>query len=97
MNSSPFPVRNHPDVVDTELNDQETVLLHLTTKLYFSLNATGTRIWGGLKKGLSLDEISRLLEDEFNVEPEQAKEAIAALVAELRQQNLLQEIDNRQD
>ena len=31
-------IRPHPDVVDTELDGQETVLLHLHNKLYFTLN-----------------------------------------------------------
>lgn len=84
-------VSPHPDVVDTELNDEETVLLHLATKVYFSLNATGTRVWHGLKKGLTLDEISRRLQQEFDVEPARADEAVAALIAELRAQHLVQE------
>ena len=40
----------HPEVVDTELDKQETVLLHLGTKKYFSLNPTASLIWRGLKK-----------------------------------------------
>jgi hypothetical protein len=44
----------HPEVVDTELDDGEVVLLHLESKTY-CLNLTGQRIWHRLKKGLTTD------------------------------------------
>ena len=44
------------DVIVTEL-DGEAVLLNLDTKLYFSLNATGVRIWKLLAEGLTLGQI----------------------------------------
>jgi Coenzyme PQQ synthesis protein D (PqqD) len=47
-------VHRHPEVVDTELEAEETVLLHLESETYFSLNLTGTRIWQGLKQEQSL-------------------------------------------
>ena len=40
-------VRLHPEVVDTELDEGEVVLLHLESKMYYSLNPTGQRIWQG--------------------------------------------------
>jgi hypothetical protein len=40
-------VRPHPEVVDTVLEDGETVLLHLERTTYYSLNPTGTQIWRG--------------------------------------------------
>jgi hypothetical protein len=81
-------VRPHPDVVDAELDGQDTVLLHLEKKLYYSLNSTGTRIWQGLKQGLVLQEISRRLQQEFDVEPEHAERSVLALVEELCRQEL---------
>jgi hypothetical protein len=45
------PLAPHPDVVDTPLDRDETVLLHLGTKRYFSLNASGGAIWRALKEG----------------------------------------------
>jgi hypothetical protein len=41
-------VRPHPQVVDTALESGETVLLQLESKIYYSLNVTGTHIWQGL-------------------------------------------------
>jgi hypothetical protein len=82
-------VRPHADVVDTELGAQETVLLHLSTKLYFSLNPTGTRIWTGLKRHHPLEAISRQLQDEFDVDAEQAADSVVSLVTELEREGLV--------
>ena len=85
--------RTHPDVVDTELEGRETVLLHLHTKLYYSLNATGSCIWQGLKEGLTLQLISQRLQKEFVVEAGRADHSVLALVDELCQQQLVQVVD----
>ena len=86
-------VRPRPEVVDTELDDQETVLLHLESKTYYTLNLTGTRIWQGLKQGRTLAEISRRLQEEFDVEANRAEHSVLALVDELSRQGLVQSLD----
>jgi hypothetical protein len=86
-------VRRHPDVVDTELEGLETVLLNLTSKLYYSLNPTGTRIWQGVKSKLTLREISQNLQKEFAVDVTQAERSVLSLVEELCQQQLVESAD----
>ena len=81
-------LRPHPEVVDTELDAGETVLLHLESKTYYSLNLTGRRIWQGLKEGVTLKEISRRLQEEFAVDEENANRSVLDLVNELCQQKL---------
>jgi hypothetical protein len=81
-------VNPHPQVVDTELDGGEVVLLHLESKMYYSLNPTGERIWQGLKDGLSLGEISRRLQEEFDVEADAADKSVVDLVNELCEQKL---------
>ena len=76
------------EVVDTTLNEGEVVLLHLESKMYYSLNPTGERIWRGLKEGVSLNEISQRLQDEFDVDKEQADRSVLDLVNELCEQKL---------
>ncbi|HEY7496227.1 MAG TPA: PqqD family protein [Candidatus Tectomicrobia bacterium] len=83
-------VRPHPDVVDTELEADETVLLHLGSTTYYSLNPTGTCIWQGLKQGLSLREVSQRLQGRFAVEAEHASESVRTFVDELIQHQLVQ-------
>ena len=75
-------------MVDTELDDGEVVLLHLESKTYYSLNPTGERIWQGLKEGLSLREISRQLQEEFDVDGDEADKSVLDLIKELCEQKL---------
>jgi hypothetical protein len=81
-------VSPHIEVVDTKLDDGELVLLHLESKTYYSLNPTGERIWRGLKEGLSLNEISQRLQEEFDVNEEDADRSVRDLVKELCDQKL---------
>jgi hypothetical protein len=76
-------VQADPDVVDTALDGGEMALLHMGTRTYFSLNPTGARIWQGLKQGLSLHDVSRRLQEEFDVDAERAERSVARLVDEL--------------
>jgi hypothetical protein len=83
-------VQIHSEVVSTDLGDGETALLHLESKIYFSLNATGTRVWHGLQQGLTPKEISQRLQAEFEVEPAQADRSVLELLSELADQKLVQ-------
>ena len=78
-----------PDVVATDLGDGETVLLHLQSKTYFTLNSTGTRIWEGLTRGLTPREISGRLQSEFRVESDQADQSVLELLRDLASQKLV--------
>jgi hypothetical protein len=90
MNNLDQKIQLHPEVVDTELDDGEMVLLHLETKTYYSLNPTGERIWQGLKEGLSVREISQRLQEEFDVDADRADRSVVDLVHELIEQKLVQ-------
>jgi hypothetical protein len=78
-----------PDVVATDLGGGETVLLHLRSKSYFTLNATGTRIWEGLTRGSTLREISERLQHEFRVDSERADRSVLELLRDLVSQKLV--------
>jgi hypothetical protein len=80
--------RPDPDVVDTSLAEGDVALLHLGTKMYFSLNITAGRIWHYLKDGLTLEDVSRRLHEEFEVELDDARRNVAQLVEGLVQHNL---------
>jgi hypothetical protein len=82
-------VRPYPEVVDTELDGEGAVLLHLESQIYFSLNETGTLIWKAMKQGLTLQEICHRLQKEFQVGAEQAEQSVLALTRELAQQKLV--------
>jgi len=82
--------RPHPQVVSTELDEKEMVLLHMETQIYFSLNVTGLRIWAGVQQGLTFGEISQQLCEEFHVNSEQATTSVLNLINELRVHDLIQ-------
>jgi hypothetical protein len=82
-------VHPHPDVVDTEVGDGEVALLHLTSKHYYSLNATGGRIWQGLTEGLDLAAISQRLQAEYKISPERANQSVLTLVSTLLERELI--------
>jgi hypothetical protein len=86
-------IRPHPEVVDTGLDAGETVLLHLESKAYYSLNSTGTRIWQVVKQALTMREISQRLGAEFEVEADRADRSVLALVHDLAQHQLVQMLD----
>ena len=81
--------RPDPQVVDTPLDEDETVLLHLETKTYFTLNATGTRIWRALKAGKALEQIADELEATYDVSHERAESSVRGLIGDLRERGLV--------
>ena len=71
------------------MENGESVLLHLGTNQYFSLNETGTHIWQGISKNLNLSEIRLELEKTFDVAAEQATQSVIQLVDELVSEKLV--------
>lgn len=83
------PFRPHPSVVFTQLDDSEAALLHLETKRYYSLNETGIRIWERLGDGMSPADVSTALQEEYEVEPEEALAYALEFLEELHQEGLI--------
>ncbi|MBI2487048.1 MAG: PqqD family protein [Deltaproteobacteria bacterium] len=58
------------------------------------MNETGLRIWQLLNDGLTLNEISERLQDEFDVAPEKAaEERVVNLINELITEKLVEVVD----
>lgn len=76
------------DALTATLSDG-AVLLNLHSKRYFSLNETGTRVWGLLEQDAKLDDIVRTLTGEYDVAESDARRAVMALVAELLAEGLV--------
>ena len=77
------------DVACAQVEDG-AVLLHMGTKRYFSLNETGAEIWRLIEEDVSLDDIPRRLSERFDVAPDEARRAVAELIAELIAAELLE-------
>ena len=78
-----------PNVVLTKLQNGETVLLHLGTQTYFTLNETGTKIWQLMSEGSTLGEIAQTLQDQYDVNPDQARQSVFDLTAVLADAKLV--------
>ena len=80
----------HAQVVSTELEPTEAVLLHLDSKRYFTLNETGWRIWQYLEKGLNLKEIAQKLQEDFDVDAKKAEQSVLNLIQDLQSEKLVE-------
>jgi hypothetical protein len=85
-------LRPSEDVVLTELKDGTGVLLHLGTRHYFTLNATGVVAWKLIADGRLADgdAVAARIAGRFpGVDPSTVRTDVAALLAELEAEGLL--------
>lgn len=77
-------------VILTPLVDGTGVLLDLDSKCYFTLNATGVRIWQTMSgpSGASLDTLTEMLVSEFDVSESDARADATALIDDLARESL---------
>jgi hypothetical protein len=68
----------------------EAVILHLDTKRYYRLNATGAEVWKGIEAGEDRDGLARRLVREFTVELATATEEVDRLLDRLREARLVE-------
>jgi Coenzyme PQQ synthesis protein D (PqqD) len=80
--------RPDPDVI-TQLVEGETVLVHLQTNEIYALNPTATRAWDLLAAGSTRNEVEEALLQEFDVPPDQVRDEMDTLIAELVEKKLL--------
>jgi hypothetical protein len=67
----------------------ETVLLHLETRLYFTLDEIGTVAWQRLTEGAGLDRIVEQVVAAYDVDAATARRDLEELVGELVEAGLL--------
>jgi hypothetical protein len=77
-------LQTSPDVLAARLAT-DTVLLDMKTKSYFQLNATASRVWQALERGLSEEQVVDELCADFDAPREtveaEVRELFSALVA----------------
>ncbi len=83
-------LRAHKNVLLTELGDGQAVLLHLDTKFYFTLNATGVAIWKRLERASATSaELAEELSKHFRVDVAAAARDLEPLLAEMMAEGLV--------
>jgi hypothetical protein len=82
-------LRVSPNVVATEFEDGEGVLVDLDSKRYYQLNETAMLIWKWIEERRTLDEIAAELQRVYEVTEEHARESIARTLRDLIARQLI--------
>ena len=77
------------DVISTEFDGGEGVLVDLNSKRYYQLNETAMLVWRCLEKGSSLEEITKEMTAKYEVSEEQAAASIEKIIAGFQSYKLL--------
>jgi hypothetical protein len=89
MVASNTTYRAGADVILTELGDGTGVLLHLGTKFYYTLNATGIAAWKALGGGASHEAIASQIATKFQIDAETAARDIEPVLNEMLTEGLI--------
>lgn len=79
-----------PPQVMSRLVGNETVLLDLSSGIYFGLDGVGKRIWETVADGRSLKETVTVITAEFEVDETQAQSDLIQFVGDLVERGLLE-------
>ena len=76
----------------TELADGTGVLLHLETKFYYTLNATGVEVWKALSGGPKTEhQIAEQISQEFEVDVATAHTDVSGVLKTMLSEGLVRE------
>jgi hypothetical protein len=79
-------------IIDGELDDNQ-VMMHLDKGKYFGLDPVAKRIWQLIENPKSIQEITEVLLDEFEVSPEQCLEDVQAFLETAIQFDIIKKSD----
>jgi hypothetical protein len=82
-------IKVNPSVVCTQLQNGDSVLLHLDTQMYYSLNPTGVFIWEHLNGKRSIQDVSEALEQKYDISIQDAGKSVSTLINELAEEKLV--------
>jgi hypothetical protein len=84
--STPVPLK---DVVFTDFEGGEGILVNLNTKQYYKLNETGSLIWRGLENGSTVEDIVSEMQTLYEVTREHALTSVDKLLLTLESNQLV--------
>ena len=88
----PRHLRISDSVVVRDL-DGESVILNIESGIYFGLDRIGTRVWQLIEAHGDVDAIVRVMEHEYDADPQTLRADAEALVAALVEKRLIIESD----
>ncbi len=78
------------EVVEWRRLEDEIVVLDLASSVYLSIRGVGAVLWEALAEGATQEELTALVVDGFEVDPETATADVAAYLADLRSRSLVE-------
>lgn len=85
-------VANKPTVI-SETIEGETIIIHLGTGTYYSLEGTGADVWSALESSITAREIADRLEARYDVEGDEALQAVESVLTDLSTEELVRQAD----
>ena len=77
-------------VICTEFDGGEGILVDLQTRRYYQLNETALLVWKSLENGAGLDEIVSKLTNDYDISSARARVSVEGLVARLQAYRLVE-------
>ena len=69
--------------------DGELLGLHVDNGLCYGFNPSATRIWALIETSQTVTQLCRTLAEEFEVEPDEARSDVIALLEDLKREGLI--------
>lgn len=85
-------VANKPTVI-SETIEGETIIIHLGTGTYYSLEGSGADVWSALESSATAQEIAERLEAQYDVEGDVALSAVESVLTDLDTEELVRQAD----
>jgi coenzyme PQQ synthesis protein D (PqqD) len=83
---------NKPTVI-SETIEGETIIIHLGTGTYYSLEGSGADVWSALESSATAQEIAERLEAQYDVEGGEALSAVESVLTDLSSEELVRQAD----
>ena len=77
-------------VICTEFEGGEGILVDLQTRRYYQLNETALLVWKSLENGAGIDEIVAKLANDYDIGSDHARVSVEGLVARLKAYRLVE-------
>lgn len=77
------------DQIYCDLNG-ESVILNFKDGVYYGLDSLGTIVWNNIQEPKTINEIEKLITEQYDVPPERCKDDLLKLIKELETNKLIE-------
>jgi hypothetical protein len=78
------------DIIVTELDNNEAILLDMRNKRYYSLNETGLTIFKGIESNLTRDKIIEKIMSVYEIDQDKASSSVNTILQRLLSLNIIE-------